>query len=58
MKLYTVHAEYLVTLREKPQTAPAIWTQCMIELHTAGFIQRIGNSIYLTEKGHEIASRL
>lgn len=52
------HKRYLRELTVMPKDAPDVWPAHMVELFRKKLIQRIGNTIYLTEKGQEIADTL
>lgn len=54
IKMNDSHKAYLTQLAKDPQPAIEIWPKYMIELYSSGYIQRIGKSMYLTEKGWEV----
>lgn len=58
MRLNEKHKKYLRELSEMPKDVPEWWDTTMAELHAAGYIQRIGKSIYLTEKGQDVVARI
>lgn len=57
LHIHDTHRNYLERLETKPEWAPAEWPIYMVELYKAGYIQKIGKSMYLTEKGHECIGR-
>jgi hypothetical protein len=57
MKLTDRHTAYLQKIAKSgPLWSPAEWPPYMVELFKAGYIDKVGKSIHLTEKGWSAAT--
>lgn len=57
MKLTDRHMTYLQKIAKSgPLWSPGQWPPYMVELFKAGYIEKHGKSIYLTEKGWSVAT--